>query len=409
MSQTIDRILVSHAGVLPRPSELDALGKSGTFHLNEFKHKLPDAVREVVRRQAGMGIDIVNDGEFSKMRGFSEYVRDRLAGVGPGKQAHQRLNIMARDAIEFPGFVGSKFARFLHSPSGGAVTACIGPIRYFGHQATQADTENLNNAVAGLNVQGYLPAIAPGTIEHWLRDEHYRNQEDFLFAIADAIGEEYRAITDAGLLLQIDDPDLPDGWQMFPEMSVKQYRRYAALRVEALNHALRGIPPAMVRMHICWGSNHGPHKNDIAFEDIVDLMMRVKAGCYSFEFSNPRHEHEWRVWETVKLPEGKTIMPGVVGHATDIIEHPQLVADRLVLFANLVGRENVIAGTDCGLASRLSHPELTWAKLEALVEGARLATSALWGGKKSGRAKEKTAKKRKKTGKKKAKKKSKRK
>src|SRR5262245_28419454 len=249
MTQSVDRILVSHAGILPPPAELDALGKSGTYPLNEFKRKLPAAVRDVARRQADMGIDIVNDGEYSKMRGFSEYVRDRLVGVGTGKDHHERLNIMARDAIDFPGFVGMKFARFLHSPSAGAVTACIGPISYFGHQATQADTENLKNALAGLNVQGYLPAIAPGTIEHWLRDEHYRNAEEFLFAIADAIGEEYRAITDAGFLLQIDDPDLPDGWQMFPDMTIQQYRKYAALRVEALNHALRGIPPAQVRLH----------------------------------------------------------------------------------------------------------------------------------------------------------------
>jgi 5-methyltetrahydropteroyltriglutamate--homocysteine methyltransferase len=393
MARSIDRILVSHAGVLPRPAELEALVKAGPYGGNEFKQKLPAAVKDVVRRQASMGIDIVNDGEYSKTRGFSEYVRDRLNGVGQGKQAHERLNIMARDAVDFPGFVGKKFVRFLHSPGAGTATACIGPISYFGTQATQADIVAFKDALKGLKVQGYLPAIAPGTIEHWLRDEHYRKPETFLFAIADAIAEEYKAITDAGFLLQIDDPDLPDGWQMFPDMTVAQYRKYASLRVEALNHALRGIPQEKVRLHICWGSNHGPHKNDIAFEHIVDLMMKVKASCYSFEFSNPRHEHEWRVWETVKLPDGKTIMPGVVGHATDIIEHPQLVADRLVLFANLVGRENVIAGTDCGLASRLSHPELTWAKLEAMVEGARLASKQLWGGKKKAAKKKARGKK----------------
>jgi 5-methyltetrahydropteroyltriglutamate--homocysteine methyltransferase len=392
MARSPDRILVSHAGVLPRPAELDALAKSGSYGLNEFKQKVPEAVKEVVRRQADMGIDIVNDGEYSKTRGFSEYVRDRLNGVGQGKEAHQRLNIMGRDAIDFPGFVGAKFARFLHSPSAGAVTACIGPISYFGTQSTHADIIALRDALKGLDVQGYLPAIAPGTIEHWLRDEHYRNAETFLFAIADAIAEEYRAIADAGFLLQIDDPDLPDGWQMFPDMSVKEYRKYAAMRVEALNHALRGIPSEQVRLHICWGSNHGPHKNDIPFEHIVDLMLRVKASCYSFEFSNPRHEHEWRVWETVKLPDGKTIMPGVVGHASDIIEHPQVVADRLMQFARLVGRENVIAGTDCGLATRLSHPELTWAKLEALVEGAEIASNELWNRTKKSAGKEKAAK-----------------
>ncbi|HWM45444.1 MAG TPA: cobalamin-independent methionine synthase II family protein [Xanthobacteraceae bacterium] len=385
MQRSSDRILVSHAGVLPRPAELQALADSYPAGKAAFQEMLPRAVADVVRRQADMGIDLVNDGEFSKTRGFSEYVRDRLTGLGQGAREHKRLNIMARDAQDFPSFVGSKFARFLHSPNRGAIITCISPIGYAGSQATRADIANLKTAVEGLDVTGYLPAIAPGTIEHWLADEHYADAEAFVFAIADAMAQEYKAVVDAGFLLQIDDPDLPDGWQMFPEMSVPQYRKYAALRVEALNHALRGIPQEKVRLHICWGSNHGPHKNDIPFEDIVDLMLRVKAGCYSFEFSNPRHEHEWRVWETHKLPEGKTIMPGVVGHATDIIEHPQLVADRLVLFANLVGRENVVAGTDCGLASRLSHPELTWAKLEALVEGARLASKALW------RAKTKTA------------------
>jgi 5-methyltetrahydropteroyltriglutamate--homocysteine methyltransferase len=392
MARSPDRILVSHAGVLPRPAELDALVKSGSYGINEFKQKLPEAVKEVVRRQAGMGIDIVNDGEYSKTRGFSQYVRDRLNGVGPGKKQHQPLNIMARDAVDFPGFVGTRFARFLHSPNAGEVTACIGPISYFGTQATHADIVALRDGLEGLDAQGYLPAIAPGTIEHWLRDEHYGNAETFLHAIADAMAEEYKAIADAGFLLQIDDPDLPDGWQMFPDMSVREYRKYAAMRVDALNHALRGIPAERVRLHICWGSNHGPHKNDIPFEAIVDLMLKVKAGCYSFEFSNPRHAHEWRVWETVKLPEGKTIMPGVVGHASDIIEHPRLVADRLILFAKLVGRENVIAGTDCGLATRLSHPELTWAKLEALVEGAEIASNELWNRQKKSAAREKAAK-----------------
>ena len=311
MKRSNDRILVSHAGVLPRPDDLQALVQDGG---EPFRQKLPAAVTEVVRRQASMGIDIVNDGELSKTRGFSEYVRDRLTGVGEGKETHKRLNIMARDAVDFPGFVGSKFSRFLHSPSRGATTTCVGPIGYAGAQATQADIVNMMTALQGLDVDAYLPAIAPGTIEHWLRDEHYRSPEAFVFAIADAIHEEYKAIVDAGFLLQIDDPDLPDGWQMFPDMSIAQYRRYAALRVDALNYALRGIPSEKVRLHICWGSNHGPHKNDIPFEHIVDLMMRVNADCYSFEFSNPRHEHEWRVWETTKLPAGKTIMPGAVSY-----------------------------------------------------------------------------------------------
>jgi 5-methyltetrahydropteroyltriglutamate--homocysteine methyltransferase len=229
-------------------------------------------------------------------------------------------------------------------------------------------------------VEGFLPAIAPGTIEHWLFNQHYASDEEFLYAIADAMHAEYKAITDAGLNLQIDDPDLPDGWQMFPEMSVDDYRRYAALRVEALNHALRDIPVEQIRLHVCWGSGHGPHQNDIPLEHIVDIILSVKAQVYSIEAANPRHDHEWRVWrDFAKLPEGKSLMPGVVGHATDIIEHPRLVADRLVRYAELVGKENVMAGTDCGVGTRVFNAEIAWGKFAALVEGARLASRELWG------------------------------
>ena len=380
MKRSPDRILVSHAGVLPRPPDLQALLQAGPYSGMDFKQRLPSAVKDVVRKQAEMGIDIVNDGEYSKTRGFSQYVSDRLNGLTQNK-VPRRLSVMARDAQEFPGFIASKFARHVQFGTGTSAS-CTAPLTYFGTVTTQMDIANLKDALKGVDVQGYLPSIAPGTIEHWLHDDYYRNAEKFLFAIAESMAWEYKAITDAGFLLQIDDPDLPDGWQMYPDMTVKEYRKYAGLRVDALNHALRDVPEDKIRLHICWGSNHGPHKNDIPFEDIVDLMMRVKAQCYSFEFANPRHEHEWRIWETTKLPDGKTIMPGVVGHATDIIEHPQLVADRLMLFANLVGRENVIAGTDCGLATRLGHAEVTWAKLDALVEGARLASKQLWARKK---------------------------
>lgn len=367
----MDRILVSHAGVLPRPD-----GLKETLQGNDpgAQEALAAAVAGVVRRQADMGIDIVNDGEYSKVRGFSEYVRERLGGISGRDSTRRRLTIMERDAIDFPGFIGMKFKNW-----GSTSAICDGPITYRGHDITQADIRNLKAATSGgIHTQAYLPSIAPGTIEHWLHDEHYHDEEKFVFAIADAMHEEYKAITDAGFLLQIDDPDLPDGWQMFPDMSVRDYRKYASLRVDAMNHALRGIPRELVRLHICWGSNHGPHKNDIPFEDIIDIVLRVKAQCVSFEFANVRHEHEWRVWEGRKLRDGVTLMPGVVGHASDIIEHPRLVADRLITFANIVGRDNVIAGTDCGLATRLPHAELTWAKLEAMVEGARIASRELW-------------------------------
>jgi len=376
MASSRDQIRVSHAGTLPRPEGLKELlmAEPGSARA---RTNLAAGVADVVRKQADLGIDIVNDGEFSKVRGFSEYVRERLGGLAPG--ASQRwLSVMARDLRDFPGFVGAKFARHVDfSAVSGA--ECIAPLTYIGTDIAKTDIANLHAAVEGLGIDAYLPAIAPSTIEHWLTNKYYASAEEFVYAIAEAMAHEYKLIVDAGFLLQIDDPDLADGWQMYPDMTVPEYRKYASLRVEALNHALRDIPEEKIRLHICWGSNHGPHKNDIPFTDIVDVFLRGRAGCYSFEFANPRHEHEWRVWQDVKLPAGKTVMPGVVGHATDIIEHPRLVADRLVLFAKLVGKENVIAGTDCGLSARLSHPELTWAKLEALVEGARIATKELWG------------------------------
>jgi 5-methyltetrahydropteroyltriglutamate--homocysteine methyltransferase len=375
MARSLDRILVSHAGTLPRPDGLKELliAEPGSAHAQK---SLAAAVSDVVRTQADMGIDIVNDGELSKVRGFSEYVRERLGGLAPSP-SQRRLSVMARDMRDFPGFIGAKLARHVNfGATSGA--ECAEPLTYVGTTVASAEIANLKAATKGLAVEAYLPSIAPGTIEHWLTNKYYKTTEEFVYDIAEAMSHEYKLIVDAGFMLQIDDPDLADGWQMYPDMTVPEYRKYATLRVEALNHALRDIPEDKVRLHICWGSNHGPHKNDIPFSDIIDIFLRGRAGCYSFEFANPRHEHEWRVWEDVKLPEGKTIMPGVVGHATDIIEHPRLVADRLILFAKLVGKENVIAGTDCGLSARLSHPELSWAKLEALVEGARIATKELW-------------------------------
>ena len=220
--------------------------------------------------------------------------------------------------------------------------------------------------------------MAPGTIEHWLRNEYYASDEAYLAAIADAMKVEYEAIVGAGFLLQIDDPDLADGWQIHPEMGVPEYRAFAALRIEALNHALRDIPPERVRFHMCWGSYHGPHKHDLPLRDLVDLVLAVRAQGYSIEASNPRHDHERRVWEEVPLPDDKILIPGVVGHASDFVEHPELVTERLLKYARLVGRERVIAGTDCGLGPRVGHPRIAWAKFEALVEGARLATRELW-------------------------------
>jgi 5-methyltetrahydropteroyltriglutamate--homocysteine methyltransferase len=334
MRRSTNRILVSHAGTLPRPANLP----------------LPAGVKEVVSKQVAVGIDIVNDGELSKSN-FTNYVRERLGGIAP--------------IAGFP-----------------APMIVSGPITYAGEATVRADIANIKAAMDALGsseVEAFLPAVAPGTVEHWLYNQHYQTDEEFLFALADALHHEYKAITDAGLNLQIDDPDLPDGWQMFPEMSVADYRKYAALRVEAINHALRDVPPEQVRLHVCWGSGLGPHKNDIDLGDIIDIILRVNAQVYSIEAANPRHQHEWRVWQEVKLPEGKSFMPGVISHATDIVEHPRLVADRLIQYANLVGKENVIAGTDCGVGSRVWNGEIAWAKFAAMAEGARIASRELWG------------------------------
>jgi 5-methyltetrahydropteroyltriglutamate--homocysteine methyltransferase len=380
MRRSTDRILVSHAGTLPRPASVARLFDGGADE--EFNSVLPGAVKDVVRRQAELGIDIVNDGEFSKRGGFSGYVRNRLSGIEPRSypagEGPQARDVTARDRRAFPGAFAAGVGPFRGGGTANQPHFCTQPLKYVGQANVQNDIANLKAAAQGLDVEPYLPAIAPGTVEHWLWNEYYPTDEAFLFAIADALHEEYKAITDAGVLLQIDDPDLPDGWQMYPEMRVAEYRPYAELRVAAINRALEGIPEDRVRLHICWGSGHGPHQNDIPLRDIVDIVLNVRAECFSVEAANPRHEYEWHVWEQTKLPAGKSLMPGVVGHATNVVEHPGTVADRLVRYARVVGRENVVAGTDCGIGTRVGHGEIAWAKLEAMVEGARLATRELW-------------------------------
>jgi len=387
MRRSSDRILVSHAGTLPRPDDLTRLADAGPEAGEAFEQRLCVAVGEVVRQQAELGIDVVNDGEFGKqggLGGFSHYIRDRITGIEqrPGAPDPTLRDVTARDRRDFPdafvhgtGWFQTQQAKLGNTPYH---SVCVGPLEYVGHDKVQRDIRNLLQAVDGLDVEPYLPAITPGTMEHWLWNAYYPDDEAFLYAVADVLNVEYRAITEAGIVLQLDDPDLPDGWQMDPNWSIDDYRAYARVRVDVLNHALRGIPEDMVRLHICWGSGHGPHANDIPLAEIADIVLRVRAGCYGVEAANPRHEYEWRVWHETKLPEGKILLPGVVGHATDVIEHPQTVADRLVRFARAVGRENVIAGTDCGLGGRVGHPEIAWAKLRSLVEGARLASRELW-------------------------------
>ena len=389
MKRSTGRILTTHAGSLPRPpgirEEVTASERGGTppSGRGELSARVRSAVAEVVARQAACGVDSVNDGELGKSN-FTWYAVSRLGGleVRPRTSSEllPRTEITGRDREEFPGYfeATSGFSARLGRPP---EVACVAPLTYIGHAAAGDDIDRLRAALTDVQLEeAFLSAVAPGTIEHWLRNDHYPTEEAHVYAIAEAIGHEYRAITGAGFVLQVDDPDLFDAWQIHPAMTVAEYRRFAELRVDALNHALRGIPPERVRLHVCWGSYHGPHKHDLPLADAVDLMLRVEAGAYSIEASNPRHDHEWRVWEDIPLPEGKLLIPGVVGHATDFIEHPRLVADRLVRYGRLLGRERVIAGTDCGLGGRVGHDEIAWAKLDALVEGARLASEELWGG-----------------------------
>ena len=380
MQTSRERILVSHAGSLPRPPELremlEAKNAGRPYDRDAFDRAVREAVADAVRRQVEIGIDIVNDGELSKLS-FTYYVRERLAGVVPsdGATREPRGRIYGRDAVDFPEFFGGR------DNQRGRAAVCVAPLRYVGQEAVQADIANLKaalEAVRGRYVDAFLPAVAPGTIEHWLTNEHYETDDEYLDAIGEAMREEYRAIVDAGFILQIDDPDLGDGWQVHREMSVAAYHRFADRRIEALNYALRGLPEERIRFHICWGSYHGPHLHDIPLKEVIDLVLKVRAQVYSIEAATPAHEHEWRVFRDVKLPEGKALMPGVVGHCSDFVEHPRLVADRLLKYASLVGKENVIAGTDCGIPPRVGHPSVGWAKYEAMVEGARLATRELW-------------------------------
>jgi 5-methyltetrahydropteroyltriglutamate--homocysteine methyltransferase len=383
MRFSTERILTTHAGALPQPADLKemhgarAAGKADAVSNDAFARRVRAAVAEVVQKQIACGIDIVNDGEVGKSN-FSRYARERLSGfVERDVRPEDRPStIYQRDLGEFADYFR---ARSTHRGDNLRRVFCNGPLKYIGQAALTAEIDDFSAALQNQQYEeAFLPAIAPGTIEHWMKNDYYPNDEAYLMAIADAMREEYQAIVDAGFLLQIDDPDLPDGWQFMSHMSVPEYRRYAELRVDALNHGLRGIPAERVRFHTCWGSYHGPHKYDIPLRDIVDLILKVKANTVSVEAANPRHEHEWRVWEEVKLPPDKVLVPGVIGHATDIVEHPQAIADRLIRYAKIIGRENVIAGTDCGLGPRVGSPEICWAKFEAMAEGARLATKELW-------------------------------
>jgi 5-methyltetrahydropteroyltriglutamate--homocysteine methyltransferase len=384
MLRSTDRIMTTHAGALPRAEALRALVFARSNHEPYDKAglatSLRSAVADIVHKQIEIGIDSINDGELGKSN-FTNYIHERLAGIEarayqPGQDTGF-TSLIRREIGRYGAYYRKMTELFPRNRRPNFV--CVGPLKYAGETLLEEDIANFKAALGRTAVaDAFLPAVTPGTIEHWLHNEFYPNDEAFLFAIADALRVEYEAIVAAGFTLQIDDPDLPDGWQIHPDMTVADYRKYADLRVDALNHALKGIPADKVRLHVCWGSFHGPHQGDIGLEHIADIIFKVRAREFSIEASNPRHEHEWQVFEQVKLPDGAMLIPGVVGHCTNFIEHPELVAQRLVRYANLVGRENVAAGTDCGLAPRLPDGELVWGKLEALVDGARLATQKLW-------------------------------
>jgi len=380
MKRSGERILTTHAGSLPRPADLLAMMQAADADAGKLAARVRSAVKDVVSKQADLGLDVITDGEMSKPS-FITYVTERLSGFTRSTEPGTLPWGGSKEVTAFPEFYEPSLRQ---SPNASAPRfACTGPITYTGHARVQADIATLKTALAGLDVaEAFLPAIAPSNVEGRQRNEFYQTDEDYLFAIAEAMHEEYTAIVDAGLLLQIDDPRLVTYYIMSPTSTVAECRRWAEVRVEALNHALRGLPRHRVRFHTCYSINMGPRVHDMQLKDIVDVILKVNAGAYSFEAANPRHEHEWRVWETVKLPEGAIVIPGVITQSTVLVEHPELVAERIQKFASVVGRENVIAGADCGFASFAGsteiHSSVVWAKLQSLVDGARIASQRLW-------------------------------
>jgi 5-methyltetrahydropteroyltriglutamate--homocysteine methyltransferase len=392
-----ERILTTHVGSIPRPESLRALLRARVagqvIDEAELTAQVEAAVKEVVRRQAEVGLDVISDGEMSKTS-FLAYTDDRLTGfvattaptdpsathTGAGGAWSRRVE-SRREWRAFPEYYTDYLPREM--PLASAPTVCEGPIAYKGQALLQKDLATFRAALQGVSVaEAFVPAIAPAMVGRG-QNRYYPTEEAYVFAIAEALRTEYRAIVDAGFILQIDDPGLGETWDMLiPAPPLEDYLKLQARNIDALNLALTGIPEDRVRYHLCWGSWQGPHVHDLGLRDVVDLVLRVKAGAYSIEAATPRHSHEWRVWEDVKLPEGKVLIPGVIAHTTAVVEHPETVAERLINYAVLVGRERVMAGVDCGFAQgalfQRQHPTVMWAKFQALVEGARLASTRLW-------------------------------
>ncbi len=377
------RIVTTHVGSLPRPQSLSvklAARMAGqSYDPNALADELHRAVDDIVKKQCALGVDVVSDGELSKTS-FQYYVTDRLSGLEPFKP---RPGVRAtRENQTFPAF----YKDGSHSGTQPTRYACTGPLKYVGHKQLEADIANLKAGLMGAScVDAFMPSVSPSSCVGLMENRHYRDEEEHLYAVADALREEYQAIVAAGLMVQIDDPRLAMNYMLNPELSIEQQRAWAVQRIAALNHALRDIPPERVRHHTCYGINMGPRTSDFELKHLADLIVTIRAGYYSFEMANPRHEHEWRVWEAVKLPDGKVLMPGCITHASVIVEHPELVAERILRLAKVVGRERVMASSDCGFASTLSateppeiEPQIVWAKFQSLAAGARLASQALW-------------------------------
>jgi 5-methyltetrahydropteroyltriglutamate--homocysteine methyltransferase len=403
MLQSRDRILTSHAGSLPRPENLldaNRARESGTaIDERRFQDQLRSSVAEVVRLQKDAGITVPGDGEFGKSMGHRvnyrawwSYSFQRLGGLElgttglydmPAQRSRPGEVVLTsfadrRDRLKFAAAYADPDSGITTGPRAALWPVCVSKLTYTGHAAVQSDIANFKAALQAAGIEeGFMTSIAPGSASR-IANRHYKTDEEFLFACADAMREEYKAIVDGGLILQLDDPAIAENWDMVnPEPRVEDYKKFSMVRIEALNHAIRGLPEDRIRFHLCWGSWHGPHTTDIPMRDIVEVMLAVKCRAYSFEAANVRHEHEWKVWQDVKLPDGKLILPGIVSHATNVVEHPELVAERITRFANLVGKERVIASTDCGLGGRV-HSQIAWAKLEALAQGAALASRQLW-------------------------------
>jgi 5-methyltetrahydropteroyltriglutamate--homocysteine methyltransferase len=383
MKRSTERIVTTHCGSLPRPKDLLDLMKAKVngepYDLDAYGRRVRSAVAQAVRQQVESGIDIPSDGEQGKL-GFFAYVSERLSGFEPKPGAS--FPLFAAEVAAFPEYYEQYFKQAMME---GAVVriaplVCTGPVRYRGHEALLRDLETLKAALVEVSpIAAFMPAVAPSGVG---KNEYYRTEEEYLHAVADAMHTEYQAIVDAGFCLQIDDPWLTILYSD-PSLSPRERRRRAELYVEAVNYGLRGIPAEQVRFHTCYGINEGPRVHDAPLKDIVDVMLKVNACAYSFEAANPRHEHEYHVWETVKVPEDKVLIPGVITHTNNIVEHPELIAERLIRYARLVGRERVMAGSDCGFSSHATyqpevHPTVVWAKFRALAEGARLATEQLW-------------------------------